>query len=92
MRRIVAFIEADEDKLLNLHPEDGVGVAFEKEMNWVVPCGIKVESWAVSDADDTEPYARYLDYLFAWTMDHVEDFDNMESPMSYAQWKEREAA
>ena len=92
MRRIVVFIEADEEKLLKFNPDDGVGIAFEKEMRWVIPCGIKVEEWAVSDADDTDWFARYLDYRFSWTMDHANDLDNIESPMSYEQWKESEAA
>ena len=90
MRRIVAFIDADEGRLLDINPDDGVGVAFEKEMAWVVGSGIEVKNWAIADADDTEPYARYLNYLFEWTMDHVTELDNPESPMSYQQWKESE--
>ena len=87
MRNIVAFINADEDKLLEIHPEDGVGVAFEKEMGWVEESGIKVNAWAIADADDEHSYARYLVYLFGWTMDHVENFDKLESPMSYEEWR-----
>lgn len=88
MRRIVAFIEADEDTLLEIHPEDGVGVAFEKEMGWTEASGIKVAEWAISDDDDEHPYARYLRYLFDWTMNHVEDFDKLDSPLTYEEWRE----
>ena len=90
MRRIVALIDADEDMLLEHHPEDGVGVAFEAEMGWVNDSGIHVVAWAISDADDTEVYARYLHYLFHWTMDHAENFDTLDSPMSFEQWRESE--
>lgn len=88
MRRIVAFIEADEETLLAIHPEDGVGVAFEKEMGWVEASGIRVNEWAISDDDDEFAYARYLRYLFDWTMNHVEDFDKLDSPMTFEKWKE----
>ena len=87
MRRIVAFLDVDEDTLLSFHPEDGVGVAFEKQMGWVKGSGIKVAEWAISDDDDEHPYARYLRYLFDWTMNHVEDFDTLDSPMSYDEWR-----
>ena len=90
MRRIVAFIDADEDLLLENHPEDGVGIAFETEMGWVENSGIHVEEWAISDYDDEEPYARYLHYLFGWTMDHIEKFDSLDSPMTYEQWQKCE--
>ena len=90
MRRIIAFIDADEDLLLENHPEDGVGVAFESEMGWVANSGIHVEEWAISDADDTDVYARYLHYLFKWTMAHVENFDGKGSPMTFDQWQESE--
>lgn len=90
MRRIVTFIDADEEMLLEHHPEDGVGVAFETEMGWVEKSGIHVVEWVISDADDTEAYARYLHYLFNWTMDRVENFEKLESPMSYEQWRESE--
>lgn len=87
MRRIVAFLDVDEDTLLSFHPEDGVGVAFEKQMGWVKGSGIKVAEWAISDDDDEHPYARYIRYLFDWTMNHVEDFDKLESPLTYEAWQ-----
>ena len=88
MRRIIAFIDADENLLLENHPEDGVGVAFEAEMGWVANSGIHVVEWAISDADDTDVYGRYLHYLFKWTMAHVEYFEEKGSPMSFEQWQE----
>lgn len=87
MRRIVAFIDADEDHLLAQYPEDGVGVAFEEKMRYLNSSGIHVIEWAISDVDDSEQYARYLHYLFGWTMDHVENFDELDSPMTYEQWQ-----
>lgn len=90
MRRIIAFIDADEEKLLEYHPDDGVGVAFEEEMGRVQQRGIHVDEWAISDADDTNLYARYLHYLFHWTMNHAENFDVFNSPMDYVQWQKNE--
>ena len=90
MRRIIAFIDADEDLLLENHPEDDVGVAFETEMGWVKDSGIHVVAWAISDADDTDAYARYLHYLFNWTMAHVENFEEKGSTMTFEQWQESE--
>ena len=90
MRRIIAFIDADEDLLLENHPEDGVGVAFEAEMGWVANSGIHVVEWAISDADDTDVYGRYLHYLFKWAMAHVENFEEKGSPMTFDQWQESE--
>ena len=87
MRRIMAFIVPDEAKLLDKHPKDGVGVAFDTEMEKLKGDGIRVNNWAVVDDDDEHSYARYLCYLFDWTMDHVEDFDKLESPMTYEEWR-----
>lgn len=90
MRRIVAFIDVDEEMILECHPNDGVGVAFEEEMVRMQQSGIHVDKWAISDADDTNLFARYLHFLFYWAMDHVENFDNCESPMDFAKWQKNE--
>lgn len=97
-RRIIAFIDADEEMLTMLHPEDGVGAAFEKEMaRSEAPGGITVADWCISDADDEIEYGRYISYLFQWAMDHSQDVDAtthsiMHSPMTFQEWKEEQKA
>lgn len=92
-RKIIAVIDADEELLLANHPEDGIGTAFEKEMEGVRSCGIQVADWVISDSDDEVEYARYINYLFQWALEHANEIDAhthsiMPSPMDFYEFQQ----
>ena len=86
-RRIIASFVPNERVLLAIHPADGTGCAFEKEVEKMEPGALWLESWAIMDRDDENDYSRYLLYLHDWVVNHVEMFEGKESPMSYEAWK-----
>ena len=84
MRKIFAIIEIDDDRAIA--EDKGTGEYLEQEFGWLEQSGITLNHWLVSDYDDVERWARYIDYLIEWAFDHSsEDYDGM-SPACYDEW------
>ena len=83
-RKIFAVIEVDDDKAI---AEDlGTGEYLEREFGWLEQSGITLRQWLLSDEDDVQKWARYIDYLIEWALAHTgEEYTGMY-PASYDYW------
>ena len=89
-RRVFAIIEVDNDKAIA--EDKGTGEYLEREFGWLEQSGIALKHWLIADDDDTERWARYINYLIEWALDHSgEDCDGM-SPVCYDEWCDNEDA
>lgn len=83
-RKIFAIIEVDDDRAIA--EDKGTGEYLETEFGWLEQSGIVLNHWLLSDEDDTQRWARYIDYLIEWAFDHSgEEYDGM-SPACYDEW------
>lgn len=82
---ITAKIELDEEQALKL--DMGSGEYLEREFEWLIQSGIYLKNWLINDSDDEWAWARYMNYLIDWVMEHCEDSDcEGQSPMNYQEW------
>lgn len=89
-RKILAIVEIDEDVAQELSEDYAPGEYFEKEFGWLQDSGISLRDWLVSDEDDVEKWARYIDYLIEWAFEHSSDYHNGMSPACYDEWCDNE--
>ena len=81
-RTIAAIIELDED----FSKDSGPGEYLESEFRCLNKNGMVLKEWLIVDHDDESRWARYINYLIYWALDHVsEEFEGM-SPACYDEW------
>lgn len=96
-RKIYAEIDADEQAIVrncegNGIPDDGTISILEHEFGWLEQSGFRLKGAFISDYDDPEDWARYIDYVMTWAFDHswVFDGDEAERILSYDEWMSME--
>ena len=83
-RKVFAIIEVDDNKAIA--EDKGTGEYLEKEFARLEQSGIDLKHWLIADDDDTERWARYINYLIEWALAHSsEEYDGM-SPACYDEW------
>ena len=84
MRKVFTVVEVDDDRAI----EEGIGTGeyLETEFVWLQQSGIELRKWLIADEDDESRWARYINYLIEWAMNHSsEEYDGM-SPACYDEW------
>lgn len=88
-RKVFAVIEVDDD--MAIAEDKGTGDYLEEEFGWLEQSGISLRDWLLSDEDDVEKWARYIDYLIEWAFDHSDTTAyNNKSPACYDEWDDNE--
>lgn len=83
-RKVFAVIDVDDD--MAIAENMGTGEYLEREFGWLDNSGIYLVDWFVSDHDDVERWARYIDYLVEWAFNHSGDDGCYSSPVCYEEW------
>lgn len=86
LRRLFVELSVDESRLLD-EDDDTIGDRLEQEFGWLEQSGVFLEQYRISDEDDVDDWARYINYLFEWAFEHSYEEDTTMSPYSYAQWE-----
>lgn len=89
-RKILAIVEIDEEQAQELDENYAPGEYFEREFGWLNQSGISLRDWLVSDYDDVERWARYIDYLIEWAFYHSDSMYADSSPACYDEWCDNE--
>lgn len=89
-RKIFAIIEVDDDRAIA--EDKGTGDYLEREFGWLEQSGITLREWLLSDEDDIERWARYIDYLIEWAFYHSDSMYADSSPACYDEWCDNEDA
>ena len=89
-RRVFAIIEVDDDKAIA--EDKGTGEYLEKEIERLKQNGIDLKHWLIADDDDTERWARYINYLIEWAFYHSDNMYADSSPVCYDEWCDNEDA
>lgn len=89
-RRVFAIIEIDDDKAIA--EDKGTGEYLEKEFGRLEQSGIDLKHWLIADDDDTERWARYINYLIEWAFYHSDNMYADSSPVCYDEWCDNEDA
>lgn len=87
-RKIFAVIEVDDDRAIA--EDKGTGEYLETEFGWLEQSGVILRDWLLSDGDDVERWARYIDYLIDWAFCHASDVYADSSPVCYDEWLDNE--
>lgn len=87
-RKVFAIIEVDDDRAIA--ENKGTGEYLEREFGWLEQSGINLRDWLLSDADDIERWARYIDYLIEWAFYHSSIVYADSSPACYDEWCDNE--
>lgn len=87
-RKIFAVIEVDDDRAIA--EDKGTGEYLETEFGWLEQSGVILRDWLLSDGDDVERWARYIDYLIEWAFYHASDVYADSSPACYDEWLDNE--
>lgn len=82
MRTIIAKLDVDEDRLLDIGYEETI-VGVEKEFSWLTQSGINLSDAFVADDDETDKWCVYINYVANWCFDSK---DEGSSPISYKDW------
>ncbi len=82
MRTIIAKLDADEDRLLDIGHEETI-VGIEKKFSWLTQSGINLFDAFVADDDEDDIWVAYVKYVANWCFDSK---DEGSSPMSYKDW------
>lgn len=63
-RKIYAEITLDDDAAI----EEGMGSIdyVEREFGWLLDSGITLENAIIADDDDSDTWARYVNYVINW--------------------------
>lgn len=80
-RKVFAIIEIDDDRAIA--EDKGTGEYLETEFGWLEQSGVILRDWLLSDGDDVERWARYIDYLIEWAFAHSEDAYQGASPRRF---------
>lgn len=83
-RRVFVIIEVDDDKAIA--EDKGTGEYLEREFGWLEQSGIDLKHWLIADNDDTERWARYINYLIEWAFKHSGEEHKGMYPVSYDYW------
>lgn len=59
---------------------------MKSEFGWLEQSGITLNQWLICDNDDTERWARYINYLIGWAMEHSSTHNEGMSPACYDEW------
>lgn len=87
-RKIFAVIEVDDDKAIA--EDEGTGSYLERMIGHLEQNGITLRNWLLSDEDDCERWARYIDYLIEWAFHHSDNMYSDSSPVCYDEWCDNE--
>ena len=87
-RKIYAEITLDDDAAI----EEGMGSIdyVEREFGWLLDSGITLENAIIADDDDSDTWARYVNYVIGWAMSNTYNENPSGGPMSYEQWNKKE--
>ena len=89
-RKIFAVIEVDDDRAIA--EDKGTGEYLEAEFVLLEQSGVILRDWLLSDGNDVERWARYIDYLIEWAFEHSSDYHNGMSPACYDEWCDNEGS
>ena len=86
MRRVFAELSIDEERLID-NDDEKFDARLEEEFGWLEQSGVFFKQLLIGDEEDEEDWARYVNYLFEWAVEHSNVEEASMHPQTYKQWK-----